>query len=608
VKKTSISTGIGSLFLCMFPLWALALPAFPGAEGFGARATGGRGGVVLKVTNLNASGKGSLAWAAAQKGKRIIVFDVSGVIKGNVQIAHGDVTIAGQTAPGAGITIQGHLYTPYNRPVSNMIIRHIRVRPPHANAGGWKATSHDAIQFSTANLFILDHVDASHGIDEIVDFWGGAKDITVQWTVLSFPYITGHPKGNGKHHYCLINADGGSNGKKGGNLSLHHTLFAHCIRRTPATSVGPSEVVNNVIYNARESYVHHNQAWGEFNIIGNYYKGGPSVKMNPFWFDPENRGAPTKYFVSNNWIDHPGVFVGRVDNPFQTKGYAKAYPYFYLKGYVSTSNFNYTKPFNFRNQKGYVPITTQDPKTAYSKVLDCSGAWPRDIVTKQAVQETRTRTGKWTSRTLTDLMKGLQAGKPGKDSDGDGMPDSWEAQHKRLNPNKADHNTALASGYTAIETYINQLADKLVGPGCSNKKPPTQEPPVQELPKQEAEPQEKPQKPEPQSEPPPQASEHPNPTEQPSQEQPNPSENQATPEPIPTPETKVEQSSVENNSPSQESATPDASEMTDKVETLTEKEQTTSTGCSCSTNSTSPPWLWGMLLLLLWGGMRRSAL
>ncbi len=118
------------------------LKSFPEAEGFGAFASGGRGGNVIKVTTLAASGNGSLQWAVNQSGARIIVFYVSGIITGDVHIPHGDITIAGQTAPGAGITIVGHLYTTFGVDISNIIIRHIRVRPPNPDSN-WPPNQHD---------------------------------------------------------------------------------------------------------------------------------------------------------------------------------------------------------------------------------------------------------------------------------------------------------------------------------------------------------------------------------------------------------------------------------------------------------------------------------
>ena len=167
-----------------------AVPAFPGAEGFGSVATGGRGGQVLIVTTLAADGPGSLAEALATEGPRIIVFAVSGVIEADLlEIPHGDVTIAGQSAPGAGITLAGRLYGAYDYDVQNIVIRHLRVVPGPAEGAG---EQFDAIQFSRNSRVILDHVTVANGVDETIDMYE-AQDVTVQWSTIAFAATQGHP-------------------------------------------------------------------------------------------------------------------------------------------------------------------------------------------------------------------------------------------------------------------------------------------------------------------------------------------------------------------------------------------------------------------------------
>lgn len=456
---------------------AESVVAFPGAQGFGAKATGGRGGQVLKVTSLSANGNtvGSLQWALNQPGPRIIVFAVSGLITGDIEIPHGDVTIAGQTAPGAGITILGHLYTPYGSDVNNIIIRHIRVRSPNPDSQ-WPPSQHDSVQFSTAHTIIFDHVDASHGADEIMDFWGGAYDITIQWSALTYPIYDPangwtHHKGILNHRACIDDGSCSANDPLGGRISIHHNLFVHARNRTPALSTGPADIYNNVVYNGREGFVHHNivgaastnpEAVGAFNIVGNYYRQGPSASLAPFWFDPENSSTPipTQYWVWNNYVDDPGDFQGRVDNPFTTPGFEDEYS-FYCCGIVA-NQFNQSGAFDFSNHPGYVPITADTPGNAYDLVLAQAGAWPRDIVIHWAVEDTLTRTGAWGNRRPGDWLEGLTPGTPPVDSDNDGMPNDWEVTHG-LNPNDSSDATAvMPSGYTAIEVYINELADSLV--------------------------------------------------------------------------------------------------------------------------------------------------
>lgn len=440
--------------LAVASLPAYGQPAFPGAEGFGAAASGGRGGQVLEVTTLAASGAGSLQWALNQSGARIIVFRVSGVITGDVLIPHGDVTIAGQTAPGAGITVVGHLYGTYGQTYGNIIVRHLRIRAPPADAT-WTPAQHDAVQLSTQQLMIFDHVDISHGIDENVDMWGGAKDITVQWSAITFPDPAGgHPEG--EHNYGLINGPGG------GRISVHHNLFVHNKVRTPAIADGPADVRNNVVYNGREGFVHHNPATGDFNIIGNYYRDGPSASLAPLWFDPENEPAPTRYWVWNNWVDDPGEFEGRVDNPYTTPGFDSSYT-FACCG-IESSQFNSVGEFDFTSTAGYVPISTQDPLTAYQAVLAGAGAWPRDVLNQRAVDETLNRNGAWSNDRPSDWLEGLTPTTPPTDDDHDGMADPWELSRGLDPTNGGDHTTVMPSGYTAVEEYINQLADQLHDP------------------------------------------------------------------------------------------------------------------------------------------------
>lgn len=451
-------TAIASLVIVAGSAGGATLPAFPGAEGFGALATGGRGGSVVKVTTLAASGTGSLQWAVDQPGPRIVVFDVSGVIEGDVLISHGDLTIAGQTAPGAGITIHGHLHTLYGTTFGNLVIRHLRVRPPGADAE-WPPEQHDAVQFSTNHTIVLDHVDISHGIDENLDVWGGARDITVQWSVISFPVYD--VAAGLTHNVGMINGPGG------GRISVHHNLFVHNRNRTPALAEGPADVRNNVIYNGREGFVHHNPAQGDFNIMGNVYRDGPSASLAPLWFDPENGpDVPTRYWVWDNLVDDPGVFTGRVDNPYTTAGFGDAYT-FACCG-IEPGQFNAWGEFDFSSTPGYVPIATQAPAEVYEAVLAGAGAWPRDVVTRWAVEETRTRTGSWGDRRPADWLEGLTPAAPPPDGDGDGMPDAWETAHGLDPADGTDHRALRPSGYTAIEEYLDDRAGELVNPRFSN--------------------------------------------------------------------------------------------------------------------------------------------
>ncbi|QDP02301.1 polysaccharide lyase family 1 protein [Thalassotalea sp. PS06] len=422
-------------------------------QGFVGNTTGGAGGKVIKVTNLNTSGPGSLQDAIDQPGARIVVFDVSGVIDGDITINHGDLTIAGQTAPGTeGVTLHGHLYTRYIRDpdnsFGNIIVQHIRVRPP---LGRRSQKDHDAIQFSSNNHVILDHVSTSHASDENIDFYSGAKNITVQWSIISFPRETQtHKKGNG-----LLNGPGG------GLIAVHHNLFAHNRRRAPAIAYGPADIRNNVVYNSKEATVHHNPADGEFNIIGNYYIDGPSETLLPIWLDPENSNPQLTYYSFDNYVDDPNKpYTGTFSNPFlELTNYN-----FYLKGVVTADMFDNEQPIDFSKKAGYEPITTDSSTVAYQRVLKCAGAFPRDAIDTKAINDVMDRTGKYNGNKDPDLFWGSTSRDiDSEDSDNDGMLNTFE-QENGLDPNDPnDIHTTLSGGRSAIETFLEQRAIQIMG-------------------------------------------------------------------------------------------------------------------------------------------------
>jgi len=214
--------------------------AFPSAEGFGRFATGGRGGEVVAVTNLNDRGPGSLR-EAVRAGNRTVVFHVSGTIglQSDLLIEHSNLTIAGQTAPGDGICLRGR---PLRlRGANDVILRHLRVRP-----GPEFGLAIDGIEVRGGRNIIIDHCSVSWTVDEAMNTWHGARDLTVQWCVIAEPLNRSvHPKG--AHGY------GASWG--GENVSYHHNLFAHATARTPSVAGQARERTvlmdhrNSVIYN-----------------------------------------------------------------------------------------------------------------------------------------------------------------------------------------------------------------------------------------------------------------------------------------------------------------------------------------------------------------------
>lgn len=432
---------------------ASALPAFPGAEGIAGAITGGRGGQVIKVTTLEASGPGSLQAALDVDAPRVIVFDVSGVIEADeVIVPYGNVTIAGESAPGAGITIDGRLIAAYEFGVDNIIVRHIRVRPTTPIGPG---EQFDAIAFSRCADVLLDHVSASFAIDETVDLYE-AQDVTVQWSSIESSATSGHPEG--VHNYGLIQ------GPDGARASILNNLFAHHRNRSPALATGPSEVRGNVAHNVRHGFQHHNPAAGLFAIVGNSYLRGADDDLFPFAFDDEARESDPGlgYFLADNFIDDPGIFTGVLDNPWTLPW---AHPNFEYLGLPESYRLA-EEPDWAALVPDRVPVAERTAAESLELVLSCAGAWPRDVVSLRSVDEAQSRTGSWGSRVPDDLMEGLTPTEPPMDQDGDGMPDPWEVA-AGLDPNDgSDAVTVLDTGYTAIESYLHERAAALVPDGC----------------------------------------------------------------------------------------------------------------------------------------------
>lgn len=438
--------------LVFTPATALALPGFPGAEGFGAGVTGGRGGQVIKVTTLAESGPGSLKEALETPGPRVIVFAVSGVIdlgepnpddvfdegdSSNVLvIPEGDVTIAGESAPGAGITIRGRLYAAYDEGVGNIIVRHLRIRPAPWTGGGDGGEQYDALRFSVNDEVLVDHVSVSGGVDENVDMYEAA-DVTMQWSVIAESALEGHPEG--EHNYGLLNY--------GGRASVHHVLFAHNKNRDPALALGPAESINNTAYNVRHGFVNHNDASGELTIVGNTFIQGPDDSLIPLFFDG---GENVSYYLADNAVDDPGDYVGVIDDPWSE-------PYF-AETIGASAAVRADAPFVFAGGL-YEPVTVQPSAEAHADVLECAGAFPRDVVDTRILQELEDRGGSWGAKYPDDLLAGLTPGAAPPDADDDGMADAWEAEHGLDPANGDDHATAMPSGYTAIEEYLQGLAD-----------------------------------------------------------------------------------------------------------------------------------------------------
>lgn len=393
--------------------------AFPGAEGYGAYASGGRGGTVVHVTNLNDSGAGSLAEAVSKPG-RIVVFDVGGVIditKSNLTIAS-NITIAGQTAPGEGITLYGGRVIAAGS--SNVIIRYIRMRGSIA-----MNRSKCTLTLDNCDKVILDHCSISWGRWDNVHI-KDATNITWQNCIIS--------EGIDPQRFGAI-TDGTT------NWTVAHCLWADNKSRNPKMKCG-IQYYNNVVYNYGNGIIGgHSSAQHYQDVINNYFITGP------------NSGSSNKYF--DQWTE--------TDHLYSTGNYTDGNNDGVLNGTLIT-DYNGATPMANPNFKTTHPMNLKTAEEAYYDIVEHVGASRVRDAHDQRIIDQLTSLGK--KGAFIDDESGvggigtLAGGSALKDSDGDGMPDEWEDANG-TNKNKYDANEdANGDGYTNIETYINSLARK----------------------------------------------------------------------------------------------------------------------------------------------------
>ena len=486
--KTTIISGI-LLFICsIMSVTSLAqekVPAFPGAEGFGRYVTGGRGGKVLHVTNLNNSGTGSLRWAVNQSGARTIVFDVSGTIHltSALNISNSNVTIAGQTAPGDGICVADY---PVSIQANNVIVRYMRFRLGNNNVTVNGADGWDGFGSLDQKNIIIDHCSVSWSIDECLSM-GGCEGITVQWCLIAQSLRdAGHSKG--AHGY------GGNWG--GSGASYHHNLMVHHESRMPR--LGPRyttqldermDMRNNVFYNWGGNGCYGGEAM-HVNIVNNYYKPGPRTlqrNMNirkriaclgirtTSYIENYSDYAPTLHMWGTYFVDgNVNSKYSDVTNDNWTYG---------IYNQVSASdndglwNDEIKSQIKLDTPIDFITTTTHSAEAAYAKVVQYAGAsLHRDSYDATMVYDVENEDASYTGRLNTpgiiDSQEDMKPSTAGDDwsawpvlnsepapidSDGDGMPDNWETA-QGLNPaDGTDGAIVTSDGYTHLEHYLNSL-------------------------------------------------------------------------------------------------------------------------------------------------------
>ena len=443
------------------------LAAFPGAEGFGAYATGGRDGSVIYVTNLNATGPGSLQWAIDQPGARYILFKVSGLIDTQIHLTNGDVTIAGQTSPG-GITIRGLVTdeTPYQDQTvrapedfaENWILQHIRIRP------GATGPADDGLRLRYTRNAIVDHVSIGNAVDEAIEI-SYSNNITVQNTLLA-ETVGGHAFYGG----ILMNYSNPAYGFGLDNVSLHHNVFNRIEGRLPegsresaaaANSFMNLELSNNLYWDPRffialgvDTAVAGGQPiYWRLNAVNNFFRTANGFQFGMF-DDQILNVARNELFVSGNKMN---LYLSRSD-----------YELFYCcNDYPAETGPDATsRRAQSRMTRHPFPTITYTPTDQLRTVLlNTAGAWPRDPMDTRLMSFVAADTLSAAPTDTNPAGDGLLPAFTGPapvaptDTDGDGMPDAWEIV-KGTNPTVANTNARTLSsvGYTDLEVYLNELS------------------------------------------------------------------------------------------------------------------------------------------------------
>ena len=404
--------------------------AFPGAIGHGARAIGGRGGKVIHVTTLADRVPGSLRECLDAEGARVCVFDVAGTIRfeGSPPIIRNPfLTIAGESAPGEGITLAHSGGAEARSPLlikktHDVIVRHIRVRNDRM---GDNRESEDAITIESSEYVILDHVSGSWALDEVVNGYGDNDFITISNSIFAF--------GLPKHDKCALLASDPFDAQ---HFTFARNICAHNGDRNPDINFPPGscvEVVNNVFFNAQSEFAEVWETYGgtPVSLVGNWFIGGP---------------------------DTTGRALGIVRQQLGSKGPAQLYE--------ADNRFE----GNFRERSdGLAEIAvdvppcalTVTPEPAAQLVADLlgnSGAWPHDAVDRQVVADIRARKGRIVKRPGQIPDPSSSNARSPRDSDGDGLPDDWEAARGSL-PNTADSwDHPDDSGWSYLELYLDERA------------------------------------------------------------------------------------------------------------------------------------------------------
>lgn len=431
-------------------------------EGHGAASIGGRGGRVIKVTNLSDSGPGSFRAACDATGPRIVVFEVAGVItlESALTIWNPRITIAGQTAPGDGITLRNG--SSNKRPTlkikaADVIVQYLRLRPGDAMSHSSSDTDSniDALTMTEGSeRVIADHCSLSWAIDETVQIWSGVRRVTLQNTLIAEAlHWSIHPytRDRNQPHDCAILV-GVSPGEQTGEVTIHHNLLAHCSRRNPRLSCNlPVDVINNVMYNTggdpwgihqpavlNDRFSDGTRFAGMYNLVDNYFKPGPDTGSAEHLIGSLKLGNPqTRVYASGNAVPSGTAEVGSDVEPFRVSQPVQ------FEGIASRGSA----------QQAYDRVLA-DVGACWGLNSDGSKRWRRDALDQRWVDDVINGTGGWVDTAGT--IPPHDPGTVNVDSDDDGIPDDYENAFAFLDPNDPSDGSADqdGDGVTNVEEFL----------------------------------------------------------------------------------------------------------------------------------------------------------
>lgn len=449
MKLASVRTKMKLLAAATVSLGAIAAQAVPvvqGGVGFGIETPAGRGGTVHRVTNLNASGSGSLKACIDATGPRVCVFEVSGTIRltSDLMVRNDNLTIAGQTAPSPGIMLRG---AALRIQASDILVQHIRIRVGD-DANGPDPSNRDALKIEGSDSkpvrnIVIDHCSFSWAIDEIASVWGNYDNVTLSNNIFAEPLDQSiHPTDDRtaieRHGYGLIL---GSNTGQG-RVTVIGNLFAHIVERNPLSRARNLVFVNNVVYNRANMDVDLQSASGRqtnSTIVGNVFLRGPNFTRNT---RPIYIRTSGEYALSSSGRVHQADNLAPADGSqllqftgSQFSGMMVSSPPVWNTGLTARSTAN---------------------NAVYERVLNFAGARPadRDSVDRRVVSSVRNRNGRIINCVSSDgsARCNLNAG---------GWPTL--AQNTRRLTLPASANTMQSNGYTHLETWLQSMDAAICG-------------------------------------------------------------------------------------------------------------------------------------------------